>query len=193
MHASDGVALRHLLVDDATSCCHPLNIARSYGAAVAHAIAMFDGACQNVSDRLDPAVRMPRKSGQIILGNIVAEIIQQQERIELRGAAKAEGSAKVNSGSFERRLGLDEALHWANGHDDLRGRGLRKDSNIILDTLAFDAFNAVEDADSDFVRAGAPSGIERPYGRLLCRESHRATEIGARVAVAAPNRQVRMG
>ena len=72
------------------------------------------------------------------------------------------------------------------------GRG--RMSNIILDTLAFDAFNAVEDADSDFVRAGAPSGIERPYGRLLCREStDRATEIGARVAVAAPNRQVRMG
>jgi len=38
---------------------------------------------------------------------------------------------------------------------------LRKSSNIILATLAFDAFNAVEDAGGDFVRAGALSGFER--------------------------------
>ncbi len=120
MHAARRVALGHFLVDDAAAGGHPLHVAGGDGAVVAHAVAVFDGSGQDVGDGLDAAMRMPGKSGEIILGNIVAEIVEEQERIEVVGVAEAEGAAQMHSGAFERGLGLDEALDGSNGHWDLR-------------------------------------------------------------------------
>ena len=87
---------------------------------IAHAVAVFDGSGEDVGDGLDAAVRVPGKSGEVVLGNVVAEIVEEQERVEVVGVAEAEGAAQMHSGTFERGLGLDEALDGANGHWDLR-------------------------------------------------------------------------
>ncbi len=93
MHAPSLVAFRHLLVDDAAACRHPLHVAGCDGAAVSHAVTVFHRSRQNVRDGLDAAVRMPRKARQIILRNIIAEVIQQEERVEFLGVSEAECAA----------------------------------------------------------------------------------------------------
>ncbi len=82
-------------------------------AAVAEAVAVLDGAGQHVGDRLDAAMRMPRESGQIILGTVVAEVVEQQERIELFGLAESERALQFHAGAFERRLRLNNLFHWS--------------------------------------------------------------------------------
>ena len=54
---------------------------------------------------------MPRcgcqgKPAEIFVGIVVAEVVQQQERIELLGVAEAEGAAQMHAGAFKRGLGL---------------------------------------------------------------------------------------
>ena len=74
---------------------------------------------QDVGDRLDAAVRMPREAGQVILRNVVAEVVQQQERIEVGRVAEAERAAQMHARAFEGRLGFDQPLNRSNGHDGL--------------------------------------------------------------------------
>ena len=93
VHAALGIAFRHLLVNDAAARGHPLHVSRRNGATVPHAVAMFDRAGQNISNCFDTAVRVPGKSGQVILGNVIAEVVEQQERIEFGGVTKTEGAA----------------------------------------------------------------------------------------------------
>ena len=80
MHLANRITLRHFLVDNALACCHPLYVASADGAMIAQAVGVLDGAGQNVGDGLDATVRVPGKAGQIILWNVIAEIVQQQER-----------------------------------------------------------------------------------------------------------------
>jgi hypothetical protein len=61
-------------------------------------------------------MRVPREPSQIILGNVVAEIVQEKEWIEVGCIAESESAAKMHAGAFERRLGLDESLNGSNGH-----------------------------------------------------------------------------
>jgi len=97
VHAALRVALRHLLMENAAPGRHPLHVARTEIAAITQAVAVFDVTGQYIGDRLDAAMRMPRKPGEILLRAVVAEIVEQQERIELGGVAKTEGAAKVNA------------------------------------------------------------------------------------------------
>src|SRR2546421_571483 len=80
------------------------------GAAIPHAVAVLDGPGKHVSDGLDAAVRMPRKPRQIIFRNVVAEIVEEKKRVEVRGVAKAERTAQVYARTFHRWLGFDEPL-----------------------------------------------------------------------------------
>ena len=64
-------------------------------------------------------MRVPGEASQILIWNIVAEVIKQQKRVEVRGVAKAESAAKVNARAFDSRLGFDEPLNWSNGHVSL--------------------------------------------------------------------------
>ena len=59
---------------------------------------------------------MPGKAGEIVVGTVVAEIVEQQERIELAGVAEAEGAAQLDAGAFDGGLGLDDALDGSDGH-----------------------------------------------------------------------------
>ena len=105
MHAALRVALRHFLMQDAAPGRHPLHVAGAEIAAIAEAVAVLDVAGQHIGDGLDAAMRMPGKAGAIFVRPVVAEIVEQQERIELGGVAEAEGAAQMHAGAFDGRLG----------------------------------------------------------------------------------------
>ena len=119
VHAAACVALGHFLMNDAAAGGHPLHVAGGDGAVVAHAVAVLDGSGEHVGDGLDAAMRMPGKSGEIVFGNVVAEVVEQEEGIEVGGVAETEGAAQMHARAFEGGLGLDEALHRSNRHESL--------------------------------------------------------------------------
>src|SRR5262249_32474037 len=88
VHPALDVALRHFLVDYPAAGSHPLNVARADDATITHAVAVFDFAGKHVSYRLNASMRMPRKSVEIVLGDVVPKVVQQQKRIEFGGIAK---------------------------------------------------------------------------------------------------------
>jgi hypothetical protein len=82
---------------------------------------VFDGAGEDVGDGFDAAVRVPGESGEIVFGDVIAEVVEEEEGVEVAGGSEAEGAAEVDSGAFEGGLGLDYAFYWANGHCCLGG------------------------------------------------------------------------
>ncbi len=102
------VALRHLLVEDAAAGRHPLDVAGAEPAAIAEAVAVLDRAGEHIGDGLDAAMRMPGEAGEVVLGPVVAEIVEEQERIELGGLAEAEGAVELDPGPFHGGLGLHD-------------------------------------------------------------------------------------
>ena len=97
-------------MDDATARRHPLDVARADDAAVPHAVAVFDGPRQNVSDRFDAAMRMPGKARQVVLRNVIAEIIEEEKWIEVGRVAEAERAAQVDARPLDCRLRLENRL-----------------------------------------------------------------------------------
>ena len=73
-------------------------------AAIAEAVAVLDRAGQHVGDRLDAAVRMPGKPRQVVVGVVVAEIVEQQERIEVRRVAEPERALQLDARPLHRCL-----------------------------------------------------------------------------------------
>ena len=116
VHAAGGIALGHFLMNDAAAGGHPLHVAGGDGAAVAHAVAVLDGAGEDVGDGLDAAMRMPGEAGQVVLRDVVAEIVEQEERIEVGGVAETERAAQMDAGAFEGGLGFDQTFDGSNGH-----------------------------------------------------------------------------
>jgi hypothetical protein len=57
---------------------------------------------------------MPGKSRAIIVGTIVAEIVEQQKWIELAGVAEAESTAQLHACAFQRGFGLNDSPDWSN-------------------------------------------------------------------------------
>ena len=104
MHAALRVTLRHFLMHDAAARGHPLHVAGAERAAVAEAVAVFNRSIENIRNRLDAAVRVPRKAGEVIGRPVVAEIVEQQKRIGLGGFAEAECAAQLDAGAFDGRL-----------------------------------------------------------------------------------------
>src|SRR5580698_5806084 len=117
MHLARLISLGHLLMNDASPCCHPLDIARADGAAVSHAVAVLDRSREHVRDRFDTTMGMPREAGKVIFRNIVAEIVEQKKRIEVGSIAEAEGSPEADARALHGWLGLDDAFHRSNGHN----------------------------------------------------------------------------
>src|SRR6516225_9213465 len=105
------IALGHFLMDNASARGHPLNVASRNFAAVSDAVAMLDGPSEDVSDRFDAAMRMPRETREVVLGNVVAKVVQQKEWIEVGRVAKAECPAQMHAGSFESRFRLGQSFH----------------------------------------------------------------------------------
>ena len=107
------IALGHLLVEDAAAGGHPLHVAGGHLALVAEAVAVLDRTGEYVGDGLDPAVRMPGKSRQVIFRILIAEIVQQQERIEILGFAEAEGALQLHASALDGGLRLNDLFNWA--------------------------------------------------------------------------------
>ena len=81
---------------------------------------MRDGSGKHVRDRLDSPVRMPRKSRQIVFRNIVAKIVQQEERVELFCISETECAAEVHAGTLESRFRFDNPFNRSNRHIELQ-------------------------------------------------------------------------
>src|ERR1700732_2354127 len=101
MHLTELVPLGHLLMYDAAARRHPLNVSRTDNPLVSHTVAMLDGPCQHIGDRLDATMGMPRESGKVILWDVVAKIVEEEERIEVGGAAKSKSPPQMHSGAFQ--------------------------------------------------------------------------------------------
>jgi len=103
-------------MNNAAARCHPLNIAGLDLAPIPDTVAVLNGASQHISDRLDPAVRMPREPFQIVIRNVIPEVVKEEKGVELFGISESEGTMEVNSGTFQSRGGLSNLLDGANGH-----------------------------------------------------------------------------
>ena len=78
---------------------------------------MLDRAREDIGDCLDSTVGMPRKTGDVIERMVVAEIVEQQERIEIRRLAEAERAMQLDACAFQRGLGLNDAFNRTDGHE----------------------------------------------------------------------------
>ena len=92
-----GVALGHLLVNDAAASGHPLHVARRDYTAVAQAVAVFDVAAQDVGDGLDPAMGMPGESLEEVLGLVRAKVVEKKKRIAEVRVAESDRPSQMNA------------------------------------------------------------------------------------------------
>src|SRR5262245_53561805 len=77
---------------------------------------MLDRSREDVRDRFDAAMRMPREAGEIVVGIVVAEVVEQQERVELFRIAKPERALEPHPRAFQGRLRVDQLLDWPYRH-----------------------------------------------------------------------------
>src|SRR5215472_12160675 len=122
MHPPGPVALGHFLMDDPAARGHPLHVAGSDYTSIAHAVAVLDRSCQHIGDGFDATMRMPWKAGQVIFRNVIAKVIQQQERIEVLRVSEPERPAQMHAGAFEGRFGLNQPLHRSDRHSKPQSR-----------------------------------------------------------------------
>ena len=94
-------------MDDATASRHPLHITGGNGAMVSHAVAVLNRTGQDVGNGFNTAMRVPREASKIILRNVVAKVVQQQEWVEIPSVAKPE-RATTNGQPAPSSVGLDE-------------------------------------------------------------------------------------
>jgi hypothetical protein len=59
---------------------------------------------------------MPGEAGEVVGGDVVAEIVEQEKRVEVGGVAEAERAAEVDTGTFEGGFGFDDLVDGSNGH-----------------------------------------------------------------------------
>jgi len=111
VHPATAIPFRHLLVENAASRCHPLHVASGHFSFIAQAVTVLDLAGQDVGDGFDAAMWMPGKSGRVIVGVIVTEIVQQEKWIEFPGFAEAKGALQLDARAFDSRLRFDNLLH----------------------------------------------------------------------------------
>ena len=113
MHAALRITLGHFLVKDAAAGGHPLHVAGGHLALVSKAVAVLDRAGEHVGDRLNPPVRMPRKSGEVIFRVVIAKIVQQQKRVEILRFTEAESALQPHASALDRGLRLNNLFDWA--------------------------------------------------------------------------------
>src|SRR5262249_1578797 len=120
-------------MNDPAARGHPLNVPGANRPAIAHAVAMLDRPGEDVGNRLDPAMRVPREPGEVIRRDVVAEVVEEQEWVVVGRRAEAERPAQVHAGPFDRRLRFDKPLDGTDGHDGLRGswKGLPRDMDSL--------------------------------------------------------------
>jgi hypothetical protein len=88
-----------------------LHIASGHFALVAETVAVLDRTREYVGNRLDPAVRMPGKSRNVIFRILIAEVVQQQEWIEILGFAEAEGALQLYASTLDCGFRLNDLFN----------------------------------------------------------------------------------
>src|SRR5205085_12140008 len=96
------------LVKNAASCGHPLHIAGAKRAAIPEAVAVRNGPGEDVGDRLDAAMRMPRETREIVGRIVVPKIIEEQKRVVFGGVAESECASQLDTCAFDGRSGLND-------------------------------------------------------------------------------------
>jgi hypothetical protein len=56
---------------------------------------------ENIRDRLNSAMWMPGKPGKIVLRSFIAEIVEQQKRVELGCCTEPKSTVQQHSGPFK--------------------------------------------------------------------------------------------
>src|SRR5580704_15901352 len=100
-------------MQNAAACRHPLHIAGSHLAPVAEAVAMLDRARKHIGNRFDAPMRMPGKSREVVCRLVVAEIVQQEKRIEVLGFTEPKSALQLYASTFKGRFGLNNLFHWS--------------------------------------------------------------------------------
>src|SRR5438876_3216006 len=77
---------------------------------------MFDFPRKHVGDRFNATMWMPRETGPIVVGILIAKIVEQQERIEIACITEAECTAKPDTGALNCRRRLRESFYRSNRH-----------------------------------------------------------------------------
>ena len=95
-------------MQDAAARRHPLHVPRAEGAAVAQAVTVLYRPVEDVGDGFDPAMGVPRKSGEVVLRVVVAEVVQQEERVELARVPEPERSAQPHARALDGGLRLSD-------------------------------------------------------------------------------------
>src|SRR5215213_44712 len=106
-------------MENAAARCHPLHVARPHLTAVPETVAMLDGAGEHIRDRFDAAMRMPRKPCEIRVGIVVAEIVEEQERIEFARVAESERPPQRDARAFHGLHRLPYVFYRSKGHENL--------------------------------------------------------------------------
>ena len=82
-------------------------------AGVADAVPVVDLARQHVRHRLDAAVRVPRKPGQVVVGVVRAEVVEEEEGVHVVEGRGGDAALEAYACALDHRLRSDDALHGA--------------------------------------------------------------------------------
>ena len=83
---------------------HPLHAARAEQTGVALVVVMAHAPGQHIGDGLEAAVRMFRKTRQIIARFIRTELVEHQKRIEIRQLGRTDHTRESHARAIARRV-----------------------------------------------------------------------------------------
>src|SRR3546814_9218770 len=95
--------------DVCSSDLNPLHAAGDQQALVAVVVLVAHSAVEHVGHGLEAAVRMAGATGDVVLGLVGAELVAQQERIELRQRRAADDAGELDPGAVRRGGAADLA------------------------------------------------------------------------------------
>jgi hypothetical protein len=74
---------------------------------------VLDRTGEDVGDGFDAAMRVPGEAFELVLGVFVAEVIEEEKRVEVFGFAEAERALEADTCAFEGRFGRQDLSHWS--------------------------------------------------------------------------------
>ena len=104
---------------DPASSRHPLHVTRPKRASVAEAVAVADRPGENVGDGLDTPMRVPGEACEIVVGSFVAEVVEQEERIEVLGIPEPKRAAQPYPRALDGRRRCNDSSDRSYRHRSL--------------------------------------------------------------------------
>src|SRR3546814_3329131 len=117
--------------DVCSSDLNPLHAAGDQQALVAVVVLVAHSAVEHVGHGLEAAVRMAGETGDVVLGLVGAELVEQQERIELRQRLAADDAGELDPGAV-RRGGAADLADDAGGGGGLHGGAPVTDDGLVM-------------------------------------------------------------